>query len=290
MTTRTGKIACLPHLIREQLNLRLHDGETGPELLEWLNNLDEVKTILARNFGGKEINAPNLTAWRQGGYADWVAQGQALELARRLDEEAREFEGEEERSGRRLSELMLGWLTAQFMIEARQPVEGEARWRKLRELCAGMTRIRGMELQERRMRIAEAKLEGPARLRWNDLNDKPREALRKQRVREELRAAAEAQRKAKETRAVSEMEKPSATVQVSSKPVVTEPEKAETIKANAGELSWIKPPADDSPVPGSRFDSGAETASENRPRPEELTSIKAGESPVTAVENRKVAA
>src|SRR2546429_5688664 len=40
--TRTGKIARLPHAIREQLNLRIQDNQRGKSLLQWLNDLPEV--------------------------------------------------------------------------------------------------------------------------------------------------------------------------------------------------------------------------------------------------------
>ena len=39
MSARNGKIAHLPNHVREQLNLRLLDGETGRELAAWLNAL-----------------------------------------------------------------------------------------------------------------------------------------------------------------------------------------------------------------------------------------------------------
>ncbi|HVY70176.1 MAG TPA: hypothetical protein VHH73_09625, partial [Verrucomicrobiae bacterium] len=168
MPARVGKIARLPKWIREQLNERIDEGGQGPELLDWLNGLPEVKEMLAKDFGGKEINGPNLTAWRQGGYAEWVAQGQVLELAQRLAEEAAELKEQEKGMDKPLGELLVTLLTAKYLIAARQPLEGEAGWLRLRELCADLERLRRMEHQERRMRIAEAKLEGPARQRWQD--------------------------------------------------------------------------------------------------------------------------
>ncbi len=58
--TRTGKIARLPREIRDQLNQRLLDGQSGQKLLVWLNRLPEVKQVLAAEFDGTPINAPNL--------------------------------------------------------------------------------------------------------------------------------------------------------------------------------------------------------------------------------------
>ena len=44
--SHNGKIARLPHAIRNQLNLRLQDGEQGKNLVQWLNSLTEVKFVL----------------------------------------------------------------------------------------------------------------------------------------------------------------------------------------------------------------------------------------------------
>ncbi len=65
MVTRKGKIARLPHCIREQLNQRLQDG----------------------HFENNPINAVNLTEWRQGGFREWQQQQLALRLVENLDDE-----------------------------------------------------------------------------------------------------------------------------------------------------------------------------------------------------------
>ncbi len=40
---RNGKIARLPRAIRDELNRRMDDGQTGQELLPWLNGLPQAK-------------------------------------------------------------------------------------------------------------------------------------------------------------------------------------------------------------------------------------------------------
>jgi hypothetical protein len=75
--TRISKIARLPHSIREQLNLKLHDGLPGKTILPWLNGLPEVKTILAADFDSRPITKQNLSEWKQGGHRDWLLQYQA---------------------------------------------------------------------------------------------------------------------------------------------------------------------------------------------------------------------
>jgi hypothetical protein len=69
-----GKIARLPHDIREQLNQRLLDGLSGTEILPWLNELPAVKEILRAQFDGVPIHKQNLTVWRQGGFQRWLRE------------------------------------------------------------------------------------------------------------------------------------------------------------------------------------------------------------------------
>ena len=77
---RNGKIARLPQNVREELNQRLQDGESGRGLVKWLNELAEVKSALKREFGGCLINEQNLSEWKRGGYRDWVAKVETDEL------------------------------------------------------------------------------------------------------------------------------------------------------------------------------------------------------------------
>ena len=64
-TARSGKIARLRKAVREQLNRRLADGETGPDLVAWLNGLPEVQAVVAAEFVGCPVREQNLSQWRQ---------------------------------------------------------------------------------------------------------------------------------------------------------------------------------------------------------------------------------
>jgi hypothetical protein len=86
MATRNGKIANLPNDIREQLNFRLSEGETGRELAAWLNALPEVRSVLGLQFNGSNISEVNLTHWRQGGYLQWLTERECFDSARALAE------------------------------------------------------------------------------------------------------------------------------------------------------------------------------------------------------------
>lgn len=80
-SSRTGKIARLPYAIREQVNLRLQNGEKGISILHWLNSLPDVCSLLQTHFAGRPISPSNLTEWKQGGYRDWIVAQQTFELA-----------------------------------------------------------------------------------------------------------------------------------------------------------------------------------------------------------------
>ena len=84
MRTRVGKIARLPEAIREQLNQRLLNGALGSETVIWLNQLPDVKKVVAQWFAGRPISEHNLSEWRHGGYQDWLRQIEARTRALRI--------------------------------------------------------------------------------------------------------------------------------------------------------------------------------------------------------------
>ncbi len=74
MSTHNGKIGRLPLELREQVNQRLLDNEPADAILNWLNAQPAVQAMLARGFGGRPINPPNLSHWRTGGFQHWLRQ------------------------------------------------------------------------------------------------------------------------------------------------------------------------------------------------------------------------
>ena len=76
---RQGKIARLPHALREQVCRKMLDGQSAPVLLEWLNARPEAARVWAAHFDGEPASAQNLSAWRTGGYAEWLARQQKTE-------------------------------------------------------------------------------------------------------------------------------------------------------------------------------------------------------------------
>lgn len=90
--TRVGKIARLPYSIRDLLNRRLHNGESGKGLVDWLNGLPKVQEVLAEEFGGRPISEQNLSEWKQGGFEDWLRHQETREWVRTLADESADLE------------------------------------------------------------------------------------------------------------------------------------------------------------------------------------------------------
>ncbi|HXB59800.1 MAG TPA: hypothetical protein VNU95_09555 [Candidatus Acidoferrales bacterium] len=72
----TGKIARLPGDLREQINQRIFDGHSDPEILPWLNEFPVVKEMLAAKFKGQPITKQNMSNWRERGYQRWLDEKQ----------------------------------------------------------------------------------------------------------------------------------------------------------------------------------------------------------------------
>ena len=156
--TRTGKIARLPRTVRGPLNQRLHDGEPGKRLLAWLNALPAAQAVLAAEFEGRPINAQNLSDWKQGGYRDWVAQQEALELAGRLAEDGAELQAEGQPP---LTDTLALWLAARYAVATRRVAEAESAegWRLLRELCGDIVELRRGDHSAERLWLERERLE-----------------------------------------------------------------------------------------------------------------------------------
>ena len=91
LSQRRGKIARLPRAIRDQLNTRLDDGQEADDILPWLNSLPDVQEIIARRFDGVCVSPQNLSAWRQGGFQEWLLHRELLNTAVHVREHLEEM-------------------------------------------------------------------------------------------------------------------------------------------------------------------------------------------------------
>jgi hypothetical protein len=177
--TRNGKIARLPRAVRQELNRRLHEGEQGKKLVAWLNALPEVQAIVAAEFGGKPIREQNLSEWKQGGYRDWLAQQEALEVAARLGEDAAEWEGD----GRApLTDTLALWLAARYAVAARRVAEtgGREGWRLLRQMCGDIVELRKGDHTAERLQIDRERLKLENEKSGKQIHEKVAELVKQQ--------------------------------------------------------------------------------------------------------------
>jgi hypothetical protein len=68
-----AKIERFPEPIRIAVNKRLLDGQSGRQILAWLNSRPAVRRLLAGQFGGHPVNHENLSHYRHHGFSEWLA-------------------------------------------------------------------------------------------------------------------------------------------------------------------------------------------------------------------------
>ena len=156
---RTGKIARLPHQIREQLNRRLESSEDYEPILNWLNELPEVKQSLELHFAGRPISKQNLSEWRSGGFSEWLDRQDAGDFLTNLDDQSNP---NPQTSSSPSTGRMALWLSVQYALAARalvqSTVDQPARWARLREICADIARLRRSDLFAERLELDRARL------------------------------------------------------------------------------------------------------------------------------------
>jgi len=154
--TRLGKIARLPREIREELNVRLQNGEVGRLLVDWLNGLPGVKAVLKERFEGRPITDGNLSEWKQGGYEDWVRHQENCALACLMTEMSGDLE--KEAGEIRLEERLVASLVlalARLLREAEELPDGAERLKRVLEIGRQLSQIRRESHQAERVRIEQ---------------------------------------------------------------------------------------------------------------------------------------
>jgi hypothetical protein len=158
--SRIGKIARLPHDIREQLNRRLMDGQSGPDILHWVNELPQCRQMLAQKFGGRPIDDGNLSDWRHGGYEEWLWHEDRRDHLQSVFEHVAKLDAVGD--GGQVAER-LGTIVAAELASALNLLEGISdpndRWLRLREICRELSRFRRENCNNQRLRLAEQRLE-----------------------------------------------------------------------------------------------------------------------------------
>jgi hypothetical protein len=150
---RTGKIARLPHAVREALNERLRDGLRADEILPWVNALPETQKILQKHFDGLPIAENNLSCWRHGGYEGWLENQQAREAIYIMSAAGRNIkEGEREGLSRQLALVVTSRMVAEVRKYDAMP-EGPEKTSAWRGLVWSLVLLRRSEFYAGKLRL-----------------------------------------------------------------------------------------------------------------------------------------
>ena len=79
-----GKIARLPAELRNEICVRLHNGETSATILPWLNARPEAVKLVSEQFDGSPITPQNLSEWKGGEYAKWLSRREKIQNLKEL--------------------------------------------------------------------------------------------------------------------------------------------------------------------------------------------------------------
>lgn len=79
-----GKISRLPAELRNEICIRLHNGETSATILPWLNARPEAVRLVSEQFDGSPITPQNLSEWKGGEYAKWLSRREKIQNLKEL--------------------------------------------------------------------------------------------------------------------------------------------------------------------------------------------------------------
>jgi hypothetical protein len=143
MKTRNGKIARLPHDVREELNVRLERSERSSQLLAWLNALPAVREFVQREFGGEPVSKHNLSQWRLGGFQDWLTRRDFFADPRNADDFVAERQEGREKPLADQAATVLAARYAGLIVrwDGKCTKDFEARARVLNGICRGVAEL-----------------------------------------------------------------------------------------------------------------------------------------------------
>lgn len=145
---RQGKIARLPDFIRQQLNARIHNGEPGSVILPWLNGLPSVVKIMEAHFEGNAVTDQNLSEWRAGGFADWLAKREKIDALKSLSSHCLKLA----EAGTGMTGGLAAIAAGRIMDALENAGDGED-GPDLESLVASLSRLRSLDLQEAKLKL-----------------------------------------------------------------------------------------------------------------------------------------
>ncbi|MGD1085877.1 MAG: hypothetical protein ABSA47_14165 [Verrucomicrobiota bacterium] len=154
-----GKISRLPHHIREQVHIRLRDGQRGRQIVSWLNSLAEARQEVALSFGGHPISERNLSEWKQRAHPAWLLQQETLAEAARFMAQSCQLA----QAGKgAVTDHLATFVAAHYAVAIRRlrHANNESEhWRFLRQLCQDVSGLRRCDQAAERMRLQRRHLD-----------------------------------------------------------------------------------------------------------------------------------
>jgi|GEM_PF-3769456 len=195
--TSIGKIARLPHRVREELNWRLREGEKRRRLVTWLNSLPNVQAVLNDEFAGRPIREQNISQWRKGGYRVWLAQRVAVEQGREMCVEVAEMQ---RICNVPMTDHLASFLGAHYAVAIKKAVRdaagGSLDLKTLRTMCGDVVALRRGEqeaqwlsLEQKRLKLDEEESVVRSRINLDRELDSLREFLDRHQYSKEAKAA-----------------------------------------------------------------------------------------------------
>ncbi|HWH70441.1 MAG TPA: hypothetical protein VNT26_13725 [Candidatus Sulfotelmatobacter sp.] len=153
-----SKISRLPRDLREELNRRLDKGQSGKEILAWINALPEVQAFLAAEYDGQPINKINLCNYRTTGFRQWQMRQAALEFALNDAADLAIPNALPDSLTHKLSQWIALRYAAAAQTMAPTDEDPESELRSLRDLCAAVVALRRGELEASRLDLEQKRL------------------------------------------------------------------------------------------------------------------------------------
>ncbi|MDR3405263.1 MAG: hypothetical protein P4L99_22400 [Chthoniobacter sp.] len=122
--------------------------------------MPEVQALVEAEFDGCPVSVHNLSQWKKGGYQDWLRYQEAVALAEHLYERGEEMQTAQ-KDRRPMTEVFSLWMTSRMAVSTREieNLKGEARWRRQRQFCADLMKMRRAEHDAEKLQIERERIE-----------------------------------------------------------------------------------------------------------------------------------